>query len=90
MIDYLRVFRGRDYPLSAKITIKQPTLDEICAYGEQRYWGLVRAICSTPADRKVEIWDSQHIFGTKWTSMNCFYLFLRLSLKQICQSFLEI
>lgn len=75
MIDYLKVFRGGDYPLSAKITIKQPTLDEICAYGEQRYWGLVRAICSTPADRKVEIWDSQHIF---WDKVDEYELFLSL------------
>jgi len=75
LIDYLKVFRGGEYPLNTQIIIKQPTLGEICDYGEQRYFGLVRAICSTPADRKVEIWDSQHIF---WDKVDEYELFLSL------------
>lgn len=75
MIDRLKMFRGEDYPLNSQITIRQPTLDEICNYGERKYFGLVRTVCSTPADRKVEIWDSLHIF---WDTMDEFELFLSL------------
>lgn len=75
MIDRLKAFRGDPYALNSQIVIRQPTLDEICEYGEREYFGLIRAICSTPADRKVEIWDSLHIF---WDKMDEFELFVSL------------
>lgn len=78
MIDQLKVFRGADYELNSQIKIRQPTLDEICTYGEQSYFGLVKTLCSTPADRKVEIWESLHIF---WDKMDEFELFISLVLK---------
>lgn len=53
MIDQLKLFRGEGYKINDKILIRQPTLEEIVDFGEQRYFGLVRTICSTPADRKV-------------------------------------
>lgn len=75
MIDQLRSFRGEGYRLNDKIAIRHPTLEEIVDFGEQRYFGLVRTICSTPADRKVEIWDKLHIF---WEQMDEYDLFLSL------------
>ena len=68
MIDQLKLFRGEGFQINDKIVIRQPTLDEIVGYGEQKYFGLVRSICSTPADRKVEIWDKLHIFWKRWTN----------------------
>ncbi len=75
MIDQLKLFRGEGFQINDKIAIRQPTLDEIVGYGEQKYFGLVRTICSTPADRKVEIWDKLHIF---WEKMDEYDLFLSL------------
>lgn len=75
MIDQLKVFRGEGYQLNSKIKIRHPTLGEITDYGEQQYFGLVSTICSTPADRKVEIWDQFHIF---WEKMDEYALFLFL------------
>lgn len=75
MIDQLKLFRGEGYQINDKITIKQPTLENIVDFGEQRYFGMVRTICSTPADRKVEIWDKLHIF---WEKMDEYELFLSL------------
>lgn len=75
MIDQLKLFRGEGYALNSKIQIRQPTLEEIVNYGEQRYFGLVRTLCSTPADRKVEIWDKLHIF---WEQEDEYELFLSL------------
>lgn len=75
MIDQLKLFRGEGYKINDKILIRQPTLEEIVDFGEQRYFGLVRTICSTPADRKVEIWDKLHIF---WEKIDEYDLFISL------------
>ena len=75
MIDQLKLFRGEGYKINDKILIRQPTLEEIVDFGEQRYFGLVRTICSTPADRKVEIWDELHVF---WEKIDEYDLFISL------------
>ena len=75
MIDQLKLFRGEGYKINDKILIRQPTLEEIVNFGEQRYFGLVRTICSTPADRKVEIWDKLHVF---WEKIDEYDLFISL------------
>ena len=75
MIDQLKLFRGEGYKINDKILIRQPTLEEIVDFGEQRYFGLVRTICSTPADRKVEIWDKLHVF---WEKIDEYDLFISL------------
>ena len=72
MIDKLQAFRGIDYAINSKIVIRQPTLQEICDYGEQKYLLLIKMICSTPADHKVEIWDAMHIY---WDQMDEYELF---------------
>jgi hypothetical protein len=53
-------------------------LGEICDYGEQKYFSLVRTLCATPADMKVEIWDSLHIY---WDQINEYDLFLVMAAK---------
>ena len=73
MIDRLKSFRGKEYRLNSKITIRQPTLDEICEYGEQKYFAMMKLLCSTPADRKVEIWDALHIYWDKMDEFELFY-----------------
>ena len=75
MIDQLKLFRGEGYKINDKILIRQPTLEEIVDFGEQRYFGLVRTICSTPADRNVEIWDKLHVF---WEKIDEYDLFISL------------
>ena len=61
MIESLRVFRGRDYVINDGIRIRQPNIGEIEEYGEKKYFSLIRGLTATPADRKVEIWDSLHV-----------------------------
>lgn len=75
MADELQVFRGKDYSINSDISIHQPTLDEITDYGEQSYFGLVKTLCATPADKKVEIWKVLHIY---WDQMDEFELFVSL------------
>lgn len=76
MTDDLKIFRGGDYEINSKITLHQPTLGEISDYGEKEYFGLVRAICSTPADHKVDIYEN---LGIYWDAVDEFELFVQLS-----------
>lgn len=73
MIDELQAYRQSEYNINSKIVIRQPTLDEVCTYGEQQYLSLVHTICATPADRKVEIWDSFHVY---WDAIDEYELFI--------------
>lgn len=73
MTDQLTVFRGRDFTVSPGLVVRQPTIGEIEEYGEKKYFSIVRTLTATPADRKVEIWDSLHIY---WDEVGEFELFL--------------
>ncbi len=69
----ISVFRGRDYEINPMLSIRQPTIEEIEEYGEKKYFGIVRTLTATPADRKVEIWDSFH---TYWDEIGEYELFI--------------
>lgn len=71
MIDELQLFRGKDYAINDKISIRQPTLDEICDYGEQMYYAMVSVLTATPTDYKVWLFD----MGYDWTQINDLDLF---------------
>lgn len=74
-MDQLQAFSGKDYIINDKIRIRQPTILEISDYGEQRYFSIIRIITSTPADRKVEIWDAMH---TYWDQIDEYELFVSM------------
>lgn len=76
MIDELQLFRGGDYVVSESLTIRQPTINEICDYGEQKYYNMVSVLCSTPSDLKVQLLDD---FGIDYESISEFELFCWLS-----------
>lgn len=71
-LDQLRIFRGDDQRLTDTLSVRQPRLGEICNYGEQAYFSLVKTLTATPADRKVEIWDALHVY---WDQVDEFELF---------------
>lgn len=73
MTDSLRVFRGRDYVINDRLRISQPTIGRIEEYGEKEYFSVVRNLTASPADRKVEIWDSLHVY---WDVVDEFELFV--------------
>lgn len=69
--DELRIYRGEDYTVSKNIVIHQPTLDEICRYGEQDYYSMVYQLTATPQQLKVQLWD----MGIDYTRITPFELF---------------
>lgn len=63
--------------------MRQPTIGEIEEYGEKEYFGIIKMLTSTPADRKVDIWDSLHIY---WDQMDEFELFISVFLSLCSQN----
>lgn len=63
--DPLRIYRGEDYVINDWITIHQPSLGEICDFGEQDYWQAVYGITATPTDMKYQL----HQIGVDWNDM---------------------
>lgn len=75
--DELKIYRGEDFVISKHITIHQPTLDEICEYGEQDYYSMVYQLTSTPQSMKWQLWD----MGIDYTTLTPFELFYSLLYK---------
>ena len=70
--DELQVYRGKDFVINDKIVIHQPTLDEICEWGEEKYFTFVYSFVATPTDRKYEL----HKNGIDWNETSDYQLFL--------------
>lgn len=70
--DELRVYRGEDFRISKHIHIHQPTLGEICDYGEDKYYSMINMLTATPQTLKAQLWDA-HIDYTTITPYQLFY-----------------
>ena len=73
----LKIYRGEDYVVSNYIKIHQPTLDEICDYGEREYYSMIYNITATPQSLKVQLWD----MGIDYTTITPFELFYNILYK---------
>ena len=73
--DELKIYRGEDFVVSDHIVIHQPTLSEICDYGERNYYNMIYQLTSTPQSMKSKLWDIG-IDYTEITPYQLFYNFL--------------
>jgi hypothetical protein len=71
-IDELTIYRGKDYNITDKIILKQPTVGEICDYGEQKFFGMIHNLTSVGADLK---WQLNEV-GIDYTKISDYELFL--------------
>lgn len=71
IVDELKIYRGDDYQIKEGLIIHQPTLNEICDYGEQAYWSMIYTLCSSPADMK---WQLSEL-GADYTKCTDWQLF---------------
>lgn len=76
-IDELSIYRGQDYKISDHITVHQPTLEEICNYGELKYFNMIYTLTSVGADLK---WQLDEI-GVDYTKIDDFELFYNILIK---------
>ena len=75
--DDLKLYRGNEYTINKYISIKQPTIGEICDYGEIKYFSMVRTLCYVGADLKWQLND----IGIDYTKIDDFTLFSSLLAK---------
>lgn len=75
--DELKIYRGEDYHLSEDIVIHQPTLNEICDYGESNYYSMIYNITATPQSLKGQLWKR----GIDYTTITPYQLFWSLLYK---------
>lgn len=69
--DELQLYRGQDFKVSKHITIHQPTLGEICDYGEGFYYSMVYQLTATPQSMKYQLWK----VGIDYTEITPYNLF---------------
>ena len=74
-IDELRLYRGSDYKLPNGVTIRCPTLGEICDYGEKDYLSMVSIFTATTIDRCAQL-DDMGIDYTEITNFQMFLMFI--------------
>lgn len=74
-IDELKIYRGSDIPITEKIVVMQPTLDQIIEFGEKRYFQTVHCLTGVGADFKWQLWD---YFQIDYTTIDDFELFKKL------------
>lgn len=70
-IDYLQVYRGDNYKVNDSITVYQPTLNDICNYGEKKYFNMIHTLTSVGADMKWQL-DELNIDYTKVSDFDLF------------------
>ena len=74
-IDELKIYRGSDIPITDKIVVIQPTIDQIIEFGEKRYFGAVHCLTGVGADFKWQLWD---YYGIDYTTIEDFELFKKM------------
>lgn len=75
--DELKIYRGEDFTISKYIKIHQPSLAEICDYGEREYYSMVYQLTATPQSMKAQLWD----MGIDYTKITPFELFYSIIYK---------
>ncbi|MDF2885236.1 MAG: hypothetical protein K0R54_5808 [Clostridiaceae bacterium] len=74
-IDTLTIYRGGDFYINDKISIHQPTLGEICDFGENKYFSIIYLVTSIPSDMKSFLFDN----GIDYEKFSDFELFILLT-----------
>lgn len=74
-IDELKIYRGSDIPITDKIIVMQPTIDQIIEFGEKRYFQTVHCLTGVGADFKWQLWD---YFNIDYTTIDDYELFKKM------------
>ena len=80
--DELKIYRGEDFVVSKHIHIHQPTLNEICDYGERDYYSMIYNFTATPQSLKVQLWD----IGIDYMEITPYQLFYQIIYKMYPQN----
>jgi len=67
--------KGIAYEINEHISVLNPTLGDICDFGEQEYYSMVTTICAIPDDFKSVLFD----IGIDYSEITDFELFIMMS-----------
>ena len=73
-IDYLKLYFGDPYHITDKITVTQPTIQEIIDYGETDFFSMIYCFIGNTTYRKLTLWQS----GIDWNRISDYELFCNL------------
>ena len=73
-INDLDIYRGKDILISDEIVIRQPTVGEICDYGDGNFYNMIGMLTSVGADLKWQL----HEVGIDYTQITDYELFYSL------------
>lgn len=73
-IDYLKLYFGDSYQITDKITVTQPTIQEIIDYGETDFFSMIYCFIGNTTYRKLTLWQS----GIDWNRISDYELFCNL------------
>ncbi len=73
-IDILKLYFGDPYPITDKITIYQPTIQDIIDYGENAFFAMLYVFIGNTTYRRLELWEN----GCDWNKITDYELFCRL------------
>lgn len=73
--DELKIYKGSDIPITNKIVVKQPTINQIIEFGEKKYFTAIHCLTGVGADFKWQLWD---YFGIDYTTIDDFELFKKM------------
>lgn len=72
MINKPNLLRLNEYTINDKISVHVPSVDEVFAFGDQKYYSIVQSLVATPFDLMVELDD----IGVDYESLSDYQLFL--------------
>lgn len=74
-IDELKLYVRDEIKIADGVVIRTPTVGEIIAYGEQKYFSVAQQICASPSSMKVVLDDMK----LDWMKVSDFELFMMLA-----------
>lgn len=70
-MDDLQLYFGSDLIINDKLSVRQPTLNDVIQMGEEEYYAVVFTLTAIPSDMKSALWD----VGIDWTELSDFEMF---------------
>lgn len=72
--DELKIYFGEDYYPSKNIKISQPSIGDILAYGDTKFYSMVNSICGNPTMFRLQLWN----MGINWNDLSDFDFFFMM------------
>ena len=74
-VDILKLYFGDPYPITDKIIINQPSIQDVMDYGENEFFSTLYVFIGNTTFRKLELWEN----GADWNKVSDYELFCRLT-----------